>query len=85
MSTDHREMWFIDCSCINVMPSHPLCRTQVHLGLFFIDCLCIAYSDYTACIHLLMHRYFHKQGVKGEESLEQIVPTLSDFCDYVEK
>ena len=32
-----------------------------------------------------MCRYLHGKGVKGEEYLEQIVPTVSEFCDYIER
>ena len=55
---------------LDVMPKVTHCAGRMY---------CI-YSYYVS-----MCRYFHKQGLKGEESLEQIVPTLSDFCDYVEK
>jgi len=47
--------------------------------------LCVTTSSRQCLLFTHLCRYFHKEGLKGEESLEQIVPTLSEFCDYVEK
>ena len=34
---------------------------------------------------LLTCRYFSKKGPEGEIQLEKIVPTLSEYCEYVQK
>ena len=32
-----------------------------------------------------LSHYLHSKGVKGDELLESIVPTISNFCDYIER
>lgn len=30
-------------------------------------------------------RYLHGKGPEGEEGLETLLPTLSEFCDYIRR
>ena len=38
--------------------------------VFFWSCLC---------------RYLHRKGREGEEGLEKLLPTLSEFCSYIRR
>lgn len=38
--------------------------------VFYWSCLC---------------RYLHTKGKEGEEGLEKLLPTLSEFCDYIQR
>ena len=61
--------------------------------VFYWSCLCRS-----ACIPLLLQftvqyfivcvcmcRYLHGMGVEGDEHMEKIVPTVSEFCEYVQR
>ena len=81
------------CVCMCVRVCACVCGVRVcvcvlvYVQCVHYICVCVVlvwgnglvYSCVLAC------RYFSKKGPEGEILLEKIVPTLSEFCEYVQK
>ena len=57
-----------------VIIAHGLCAVRVCVH----DCACVC-----VCVCVCV-RYLHNMGDEGDEHLDKVVPTVSEFCEYVQ-